>query len=126
MRQAWVNQGFTIYRNSDNQFEVYRYGTFAGDARDYSDNSYRNAFQVFKDNQGFYTQTGSLGVDKFDFAPIYTREIQIDYLQDDNSAGNSNDSKVQVTAVVMWNDIASTTPRELRMSTLLTNWKSKQ
>jgi len=128
MRQAWVNQGFTIYRNSDHQFEVHRYGTVAGVARDYTDDSvgwYRELFRVFKDDRDFYTQTGTLGVDKFDFLPIYTREIQIDYLQDDDSAWNSNDPKMQVTAIVMWNDPASPTPRELQVSTLLTNWKSR-
>lgn len=121
----WTNQGFTIYKNTNNQFELFRYwGAWA--SWDYANTTYRGRFQVFKDSDSFYTQTGTLWVDKFDFDPIYTREMRVSYIDTNGWAANSNDEKVEVTAIVRWKDTSSDVPRELQMSTLLSNWKAKQ
>ncbi len=110
----WINEWFTIYSNSYNQFELQKYSNVWW----FSDATYRNNFRVRKDPKGFYTQSGWT-----DFNPIYTREIQVNYLKADNTPWDSNDPKMQVKAIIRWNDPASKNPRKLEMETLLTNWK---
>lgn len=114
---AW--RWFTIAKNSNNQFELTNYPTGL-----YSDSIYRWDYRVQKDSQGFFTQNGGT-----DFTPIYTREIQIDYLDINNvsqGSSNSNHPKIKVTTIIQWNDVATKSPKKLEMSTVLTNWKTKK
>jgi hypothetical protein len=71
---------------------------------------------VYKDSKRFYTQlSGDL------FTPIYTREMQVNYLD-----GDSNTDRIEVIAIVQWSDPSSTAPQKVEMSTILTNWKAKK
>lgn len=63
--------------------------------------AYRNNFQVLKDSRGFYTQDAATGTG---FSPLFTREIQIAYIDTNGGAINSNDEKMKVTAIVQWMD----------------------
>lgn len=87
----------------------------------YSDSWYRNRFQVFKDTNGFYSQSSWTP-----FSPIFTREIIIEYLDSDWWwAPNSDDEKMRVTSRVQWQDSSRSTPYNLELETILTNWKNK-
>ena len=103
-----------IFRNINNQFEI----AIKNNAWGFSSASYRNNFRVFQDTRWFYTQTGSTVIN-----PLYTREIQIQYLNADDTLWDSNSPKMQVTALVQWSDPASSSSRQLEMSILLTNWR---
>jgi len=109
----WASQGFWIYKNSNNQFELIKHWWIMAW---YSDSTYRTNFRVQKDSNWFYTQSWSV-----DFNPIYTREIQISYPD-----GDSDTDRIEVTALVLWSDSSSSAPQKVEMSTMLTNWKAKQ
>jgi hypothetical protein len=115
-----ATQWIRLSRNWNNQFFIgiqNHWGT-----NTFDNTTYRNRFRVQKDTRWFYTQAWGTN-----FTPIFTREIQIDYL---NAAWvsqwstASNNPKMKVTAIVQWNDPASSTPQRLEMSTILTNWKN--
>jgi hypothetical protein len=122
-----VNEWFKIYRNSENKFRLalVSYATW----ETYADALYRSGFEIRKESANlFYTQ--SWGIVYWVWSdPFYTREIQVDYL--DNSWMSlwgllSDNDRMRVTAVVQWNDIAKQEPQKLEMSTILTNWKAKK
>lgn len=115
--QHTEDQGFIISKNDNNQFELVKRNNNWW----YESNTYRDRFRVQKDPRWFYTQNWG-----DDFLPIYTREMRVEYLNTDDSSGDSNAPKMRVTALVQWNDSASRVPRKLQMSILLTNWRAEK
>ena len=111
------SEGLSISKNINNQFEL----NVHDNSWWFSDDDYKTRFKVQKDSNGFYTQSWWV-----DFTPLYTRELNIEYLQSDNTTGDSNDPKMKLTTIVQWNDPGSNTTREIEMSTLLTNWKAER
>ena len=109
------NASFIIWRNSDNKWIL----TETWALWSYSDVNYRNTFQVNKDTNGFYTQSGGL-----DFRPLFTREITVVY-EDTNgdSNDNENDEKIWISSIVSWWDNASEKPYIIELKTLLSNRK---
>ena len=105
----------TISRDSNNRFfpEIRDHGG----NNDYTDSGYLWLFEVFKD-KWFYTQnTGSW------FYPRYTREIQVRYITPSWSTGTSNNDRMEVKAIVQWQDPGRSDIKKVEMDTLLTNWK---
>lgn len=89
---------------------------------DYSDTLYRDNFRVNKDSNGLYTQSGWTLSN-----PIFTREIQIEYIEDTNWVWwiTSDDEKMKITSTVQWLDNAKATPHSIELEMILTNWKHK-
>lgn len=92
----------------------------------YLDLSYRNNFEVWQDDNNFYTQSWSLITKKI--LPIFTREIKIDYLNDWYTwwSIDSNQQRMQVTSLVQWTDQSSDSIKKVELITTLTNWKNKK
>ncbi len=81
---------------------------------------YRTNFTVYIDSDWFYTQSSTATSTQ----PLFTREIQIQYLEQDNSpALDSNAPKMQVKSIVQWLDSSWNTPHNVTLTTELTNWK---
>lgn len=110
---------YTVTRDATNRWILQE--KQLNETRDFWDSAYRNVYRVKKDATGFYSQgTGD------DFSPIFTREMRFDYIDTDgNTAINSNDEKMQVTAIVSWNDSSSTEPKKIELQTELSNWKNE-
>lgn len=116
--QISSTQWIILWQNTNKQFEIWLRNLPA--TADFSNNTYRSRFAVELDARWFYTQ-GNTGTD---MDPLFTREIQIDYLNAANVSQGwsaSNNPKVEVTAIVMWNDNGRN--ERLEMKTILTNWK---
>lgn len=122
-----TNEGFKIYRDSENKFRLALWTYWPWDS--YADDSYRNEFAIRKESiDGFYTQSGWI-IYWVGTEPFYTRELNVDYI---DSSWNlvwpdqyTNDS-VKVTVLVQWSDRAKQETQKLEMSTILTNWKAKK
>ncbi len=120
------NEWYTIYKNANNRFELSKYSG-AWSSRDYADSTYKDNFSVFRDTNGFYTQTGTLNINKFAITPVYTRELFIEYIDTDWVWGaNSDDEKLQISSIVYWSDSSTSRPQKVELSTILTNWKAKK
>lgn len=94
----------------------------------YSSQTYRGNFQVWLSGSWFYTQSWSSTTS---LKPIFTREIQIKYLDDWELPNNipadfSNEQKMQVKSIVQWKDSSSDKIRKVEMETIITNWKNKK
>lgn len=81
----------------------------------YSTWTYKNDFRIKLDNNWFYTQSGWTN-----FLPWFTREIKISYATWETSPYQ----KMNVESIVRWTDNARNSWNyEVKLSTLLTNWK---
>jgi len=72
-------------------------------------------------NNWIYTQTWTLN----NLFPVYTREIQISYLQVDwiTAWVDSDEPKLKVKSLVQWVDSSSNTPHKIIFEEILSNWK---
>jgi len=123
----WITQWLLISQNANNQFIITRRSHPAA-GNFYSNSTYRSQFAIRKDSNGFYTQVWWT-IYWVNGNPFYTREIQIDYLDNNGNSlwpSASNNSRMKVTSIVQWQDIAKSTPQKLEISTVLTNWKSQK
>ncbi len=77
----------------------------------YSDPTYRTNFEVYKDNDGLYTQSWAIWTH---FKPLFTREIQISY---------PDTEKIKVTSKVQWADNTSAEAHTVEINEELTNRK---
>lgn len=113
-----ANQWIRISRNANNQFFIGIQNH--GWNNNYLDTWYIWLFRIFLDAQGFYTQsTGTI----LPNAPVFTREIRVEYITPSGTIWSSNESRMRVTAIIQWMDVGVSTPKRLEMSTELTNWK---
>ena len=127
----WTDERrFIIYKNTNNQFSLedrLENPTWFNFSNTTAGQDYKEAFRVWLDSNWFYTQ-GSANI-VTDLNPVYTRSLRTNYVDTDGSGPPDQsrfDDKIIVTAKVEWYDPASDTPRELEMSTVLTNWKAKK
>ncbi|MCP4522662.1 MAG: hypothetical protein GY828_00420 [Candidatus Gracilibacteria bacterium] len=114
------DSSYTIYRNSTN-YRWYLQNFFPTGG--YSNSTYRENFRVWYDNDGFFTQTGTI----IQMKPVFTREIKVSYIEDGLVSGftDSNEQKMKVTSLVQWTDPSSTKVKKVELETILTNWKNK-
>lgn len=107
---------YKIYQENDKRWKLIPKATGA-----LFNSTYRWAFQVFVDWEWFYTQSWSTAIT----SPIFTREIQIEYLEDWKTAWDqwSNEEKMEVTSLVQWVDSSSDSTHKVELSSILTNWK---
>ena len=113
-------EAFIIYR--DNSTWKFHLEVKNAD-NDFSHPQYRDNFRVNYDERWFYTQTGSITLNR-----EYTRKLQVNYIDDNwNSAWSDNPSHsiMEIITTVQWQDPVTSWFRELEMSTRLTNWKDR-
>ncbi len=56
--------------------------------------------------------------------PLFTRELQISYLEDDwITPWDSNNHKIKILSIVQWWDSTSTKPHKIILKQVLNNWK---
>lgn len=112
-------ESFTIWRDTtDFRWKLTQKNT----AWWYPNSTYRTNFQVGLDSLGFFTQSGSVN----NLKPIFTREIQINYIEDNISwtFTNSQEQKMKIKSIVQWADSSSANVRKVEMETILSNWKN--
>ncbi len=106
---------YVIYKNTQNQFQL----ASKNNTWNFNTPAYRNRFKVMIDANWLYTQ--SWGTDTL---PLYTREIQVDYL---NASwvvvADSNQARMRVRSLVQWKDNWNVEVKSLTLETILTNWK---
>lgn len=107
---AW---SYTISPDSNNRWGLESKSNRAN-IWDYSDSDYRKNFQVYKDNNWFYTQESWETV-----SPLFTREIKIRY-----PSWDSNSDKMKVTSLVSWADSSSSNVHKVEFDLDLSNWEN--
>jgi len=122
---------FLIYKNINNQFVLEdrlddpTWFDFTNDTP-WLNNDFKEIFRVGLDANGFYTQwSGNIVTE---ILPVYTRTLHTNYVDTDGSWTDQSrfDDKIILKSKVEWYDPASNSPREVELSTVLTNWKEKQ
>jgi len=98
------NKSYKIYKHIDNKWYLNENPTW-----DFSDNSYRSDFRVYKDNDWFYTQTWSTN------ETIFTREIQVSYSWSTNI--------MNINSLVNWADSSKEWFHKVEIWNIITNWK---
>ncbi len=74
----------------------------------FKDSVYRDSYRIFKDNNWYYSQSGS------SIKTIFTREINISY---------KTNTQIEVKSIVSWLDSSKKQPHRLEINNLITNWK---
>lgn len=113
----WNNASYTAYKDTDNKWKL----VSKSNAWGYTNSTYRNNFRVKKDTLWFFSQSGVT-----DFMPVYTRELLINYINTTWALVDSNDEKMNVSSIVRWSDSSKTWFYEIKLDTILSNWKSWQ
>lgn len=117
------NRSFIIYKDIDYRWKLNDIWNIWS-VWEYSSWWYRTTFEVGTDSDWFYTQSWIVNQLK----PIFTREIQITYLDDSIApleANLSDEQKMQVTSLVQWKDPSSENVKKVELTTILTNWRNK-
>lgn len=114
--QSW---SYIVWRDSTNKWFL-SWWTLSDD---YSNQNYKDFYKVNLDSSWFYTQSGWTTMSWV----LYTRELLISYPFDTNSdwLKNSNDEKIKIQSLVIWQDRASKKPHKIKLENILTNWKNK-
>jgi len=108
---------YIIYKDTDNNWKLKNYQSWV-----YSSVTYRDNYRVWLSGSWFYTQTWTIT----NLKPVFTREIQIDYIDTDlNALTDSNDEKMKVTSIVRWADRSWKKVHEIKFESILSNWKNK-
>ena len=107
---------YKIFQKADNRWYLSKKNT---SETSFSKSAYRDEMKVWLDSNWFFTQTWIVS----EISPIFTREIQISYLKDNNSVWNSNDPKMKVKSIVQWVDSSSTQVHKVEFTSILTNYK---
>lgn len=98
------NKSYKIYKNSNNKWYLDKKNTW-----DFTSDTYKTDFRVYKDNKWFYTQSWSVK------ETIFTREIQVSY--------SWSTDLMKVNVVVNWADNAKNDFHKLELNSLISNWK---
>jgi len=106
---------YIIYKNTDNRWFLEPKATGL-----FSEQTYRDNFKVQKDANTLYTQSWWT-----DFLPIFTREIQVTYINTAWPTPDSNDDKINIKSIVQWKDSSSNKPHKVKLETLISNWRYK-
>lgn len=119
------NKSYIIFQDTYNRWRLYEE---ASPADWFKLTSYKDNFEVFQDNEWFFTQTWTINTTKFKLKPLFTREIKFEYLEDwlISWFTNSNEEKIKVTSLVQWTDSSSENIHKVEFVSVLTNWKIKK
>jgi Tfp pilus assembly protein PilV len=113
---------YIIYQNTSSRWQLDRIPTATvAPSIDNFSQAYRDTFEVFRDNEWFYTQSWSTtpATPKTSISPIFTREIRISYPSPD-----SNANTMDIKSIVQWPS-RSDKPHEIILDLTLANWKDK-
>lgn len=116
----WHATSYITYKDTDNRWKLTQKTTWT-----FWVWNYINDFRVQKDSLWFFTQSGWMTV--WNFLPVYTREIRIDYVDTDIIVWpTSNDEKMKVSSIVRWSDSTKPWYHEIIFDTTLSNWRNKE
>ncbi len=108
---------YIVYRNANDKWELKNYPSWTYTW------AYITNYRVWLDVNWFYTQSWITDP----IIPIYTREIQINYLDTDSGwAPDSNDEKMKISSIVRWKNNERDDVREIILESVLSNWKNKK
>lgn len=109
------NTSYIAYKDTDNKWKLAVKPTWT-----YANATYRDDFRVRRDTLWFYSQSVWT-----DFMPVYTRELLISYIDTALPAGpDSNDEKMNISSIVRWSDNSKDGFHEIKIDTILSNWKN--
>jgi len=109
---------YIIYTDSNNKWVMENYpNTWS-----YANTAYKSNFRVWLDTEWFYTQTWTTT----NLVPLFTREIQIDYINTTWAIIDSNDEQMKITSLVQWMDRSSENVHKVEFDTVLSNWKNQK
>ena len=80
--------------------------------------TYNTDYRIKLDSKWIYTHSWTVNL-----LPVFTREINVEYLKADWTSWDSNNPKMLVTSLVQWIDSSSSTPHKVELQETLTNWK---
>lgn len=107
---------YIIYKDDNNRWRLIDKTSITWS---YKDKIYRDNFKVKLDSDWLYTQSWWV-----DFKPIFTRKIEISYIDTDNNFLNDEkDEKMLVKAIVSWSDSSKQWNYTITIENMLTNWK---
>jgi hypothetical protein len=111
-----IDDGKSFYVNKNTT--DFRWWLYEKPTSVYSDSDYRRDFQVWLTASWFYYQNWADTTLK----PLFTREIQINYLPDGTAALTSERQKMHVKSIVIWSDSSWALLIKVVMENFLTNW----
>jgi len=86
----------------------------------YNAGNYNNNYEIKIDSSNwFYTQSWWITMTW----ALFTREVIINYLDTWSWAWNSNNDKMTIDSLVIWQDRASKDPHKIKLSTMISGWK---
>jgi hypothetical protein len=109
---AW---DYKIYKDEDNRWKLLS-GSVA--TTDYKDPLYRNEYIINTDSNWLYTQSWWTS-----FAPIFTRRINISYIDTNWWVVDESDEKMLIKSFVSWSDNSKTWFYTVDLENILSNWK---
>jgi Tfp pilus assembly protein FimT len=116
--QEW---SYKIYQLQNNRWYLSPKLT---DKTKFIDKNYREEMEVFQDSKWFFTQTWTLSSSgNSKIKPLFTREIKVQYLDENWNSWNSNSYKMKVTSLVQWVDNSTSRTQKVEFISILTNWK---
>ncbi len=110
---AW---DYKIYKGVDNRWKLFSWSI---SWLDYSTWAYRNEYEVKLDINWLYTQSWWIT----SFKPLFTRKIEISYIDTNWWTADENDEKMLVKSIVSWADNSKMWFYTVTLENLLTNWK---
>lgn len=109
--QPW---DYKIYKDTDNRWKLLPITA----TWEYDNPGYRTEYEVKLDNNWLYTQSWWNS-----FKPLFTRKINISYIDTNWWAIDANDEKMLVKSIVNWGDRSKVWFYTVTLENLLTNWK---
>jgi len=117
---AWM---YKIYTDSNWRWTLSKASWLV--SKDYKNINYRDFFRVNLDTNWLYTQNWWTT-----FSPIFTREINISYIDDGIDESNdidnwtpSNEYKMKINSIVIWLDSHWNSAHSVNLESLITNWR---
>jgi hypothetical protein len=113
------NGHYIVYQDTDSRWKLFSPSWVS--IYNFGDTNYQNAFKIWLDANGFYTNTWVTT----NLYPIFTREIRVHYIDtsDPTNGPDSWDEKMEVRSIVQWVDPSANVPHKVELKTILSNWK---
>lgn len=108
---------YIVWRDDFDRWNLTKRTTWWSD--NYGDITYNNNYIINVDANWFYTQSWWVIMTW----ALFTREVIINYLDTWSWAWNSNNEKMTIDSLVIWQDRASKDPHKIRLSTMISWWK---
>ncbi|MDD2907199.1 MAG: hypothetical protein PHH98_01025 [Candidatus Gracilibacteria bacterium] len=109
------NGNYKIYRDIDNRWFIEE-DLLGAAGNNYATALYKSFYGVGIDSNGLYTQSGATSILKNN----YTRQIKTKYT---TPPGGVLGDGLEIESIVRWVDSTSTKVREVKLKTVLTNYK---